>query len=90
MAGLYRFKQQEKKTEFLLENCGLTASPAETININPPGPIKPSNQSTAGVTLCRAFYQCQQTVQKCWAKIILQTQTSMFLLHAILIRRVTY
>jgi hypothetical protein len=80
MVGLYSFKQQEKKTEFLLENCGLTASPAETTNSNPLGPIKPSSQSTAGVTLCRAFYQCQQTVQKCWAKIILLTQTRIFLL----------
>jgi hypothetical protein len=51
MAGLYRFKQQEKKTEFLLENCGLTASPAETTNINPPGPIKPSSQSNCAKML---------------------------------------
>jgi hypothetical protein len=35
MVGLYRFKQQEKKIEFLLENGGLTASPAETTNSNP-------------------------------------------------------
>ncbi len=47
----------------------------ETTNSNPPGLIKRSSQSTAAVRLCCAFYQPQQTVQKCWAKTILQSQT---------------
>ncbi len=44
----------------------------ETTNTNPRGPIKLSNQSTAGqagVKLCGASHQPQQTVQKCSAKL---------------------
>jgi hypothetical protein len=44
----------------------------------PPGPIKLCSQSTAGVRLCCAFYQPQQTVQKCWVKTILLSQTACF------------
>jgi len=36
------------------------------------------HSSLAGVMLCYAFYQPQKTVQKCWAKTILLSQTSMF------------
>jgi hypothetical protein len=54
-----------------------TANRWETSNKNSPGPIKLSSQSTAGVRLCSVFYQPQQTVQKCWAKTILLSQTRM-------------
>jgi hypothetical protein len=36
------------------------------------------SQSAADVRLCCAFYQRQQTLQKCWAKTILLSQTDMF------------
>jgi len=36
-----------------------------------------SSQSAADVGLCCAFYQRQQTLQKCWAKTILLSQTDM-------------
>jgi hypothetical protein len=55
-----------------------TANRWQTTNINPLGPLKLSSQSTAGVRVCCAFYQPQQTVQKCWAKTILLSQTGMF------------
>jgi len=55
-------------------------------NSNPPGSFKLSTQSTAGVRLCCAFYHSQQhPVQKCWAKTILLSQTSMFRLFVHLI-----
>ncbi len=41
------------------------------------------HSSLAGVRLCCAFYQPQQTVQKCWAKTILLSQTGMFWLFFI-------
>jgi hypothetical protein len=41
---------------------------------NLPGPIKLSSQSTPSLRLCFVSYQCQQTVQKCWAKTILLSQ----------------
>jgi hypothetical protein len=34
--------------------------------------------SLASVRLCCAFYQPQQSVQECWAKTILLSQTGMF------------
>jgi hypothetical protein len=54
-----------------------------TLNSNPPGQIKLSSQSTAGVRLCCAFYQPLHPVQKCWAKTILLSQTCMFCLFFI-------
>jgi hypothetical protein len=45
-----------------------TAKRFETTNSNPPGPIKPSSQSTAGVTLCCAFSQPQHPLLKYWDK----------------------
>jgi hypothetical protein len=55
-----------------------TAKDGDTTNSKPPGPIKPSSQSTAGIRLCCAFRQPQHPVQKCWAKTILLSQTNMF------------
>jgi hypothetical protein len=47
-------------------------------NSKPPGPVKLSTQSTAGVRLCCAIHHSQQhPVQKCWAKTILLSQTDM-------------
>jgi hypothetical protein len=42
--------------------------------------MKLSSQSTAGGMVAGPFffYQPQQTVQKCWAKTILLSQTDMF------------
>ncbi len=60
-----------------------TANRWETTNSNPPGLIKLSSQSTAGVRFCCAFYQPQHPVQKCWAKTIVLSQTSMFWLFFI-------
>ncbi len=80
----------------------------ETTNSKPPGPIIMISQSRrgssshqiifitlfslAGVNLCDAFYQPQQTVPKCWAKIILLSQTHRILtfLRRVLVCRVTY
>jgi hypothetical protein len=66
----------------------------ETFNSKPPGPIIMIGQSERNmeqqlnhiyytllwqsVRLCYAFYQPQQTIQKCWAKTILLSQTSIF------------
>jgi len=36
------------------------------------------HSSLASVRLCCAVYQPEQTVQKCWAKIILLSQNGMF------------
>jgi hypothetical protein len=41
------------------------------------------HSSLAGVRLCCAFYQPQQTVQICWAETILLSQTSMLWLFFI-------
>jgi hypothetical protein len=60
-----------------------TANRWETTNSNPPGPIKLSSQSTAGVRFCCAFYLPQHPVQKCWAKTVVLSQTSMFWLFFI-------
>ncbi len=50
----------------------------DTTNNNPPGQIKPSSQSVVGVSSCYAFRQPQNPEQKCWAKTILLSQTSIF------------
>jgi hypothetical protein len=53
----------------------------ETTNSNPPGRIKLSSQSTAGVRLCCGLYQPQQTVQICWAKPFCKTSHIESVLH---------
>jgi hypothetical protein len=55
-----------------------TANRWETTNSNPHGPTELSSQLTAGFRLCCAFHQPLPLVQKCWAKAILVSQTSMF------------
>jgi hypothetical protein len=60
-----------------------TANRWETTSSNPPWPIKLSSQSIAGVRFCCAFYQPQKTVQKCWAKTILLSQSGMLWLFLI-------
>jgi hypothetical protein len=54
---------------------GLQISTKKILFSNPPAPTKLSTQSTAGVKLCYAIYQPQETMQKCWAKTNLLNQT---------------
>ncbi len=83
-----------------------TANRWEITNSKPLGPIimigrsetRSSSQiifiklSLASVRLCCAFYQRQQTLQKCWIKTILlsQTQHVLTFLCPILMSKVTY
>ncbi len=69
-----------------------TSNRWQMTNSKPPGPtimigesiygaavtLYSLHSSLAGVRLCLAFYQTHQTVQKCWAKTILLSQTSMW------------
>jgi hypothetical protein len=68
-----------------------TANRWETTNSNPLGPLKLSSQSTADVRVCCAFYQPQQTVQKCWGQNHFAEPNGhvWIFLHSILICRVT-
>jgi hypothetical protein len=45
-----------------------TANRRASTNSNPCAPIDLSSQATVGARFCCAFYQPEQTVQKCWAK----------------------
>jgi hypothetical protein len=64
-------------------NWSLDCKRWETTDSNPPGPMKLSSQSTAGVRLSCAFCQPQYPLLKCWAKTILLIQTSTFWLFFI-------